>query len=156
MVLLPIAASTGAEFTSLTVMVMVSEALAAGEPLSVTRMVTRFVLGPWVSLGVHAKTPEAGLIVVPAGAPASRLKVRVCTGRSESVARARKVKRAASLTVLLPMGERTGALFTSLTVMITAWAALRAGEPLSVTRTVTLLVFGPCASVGVQVKTPVV
>ena len=35
-----IAFNTGATFTSLTVMVIVSEALAAGDPLSVTRTVT--------------------------------------------------------------------------------------------------------------------
>src|SRR2546422_10144320 len=32
--------------------------------------------------------------------------------------------------------------------------ALRLGEPLSETRTVTLLVLGPCASVGVQAMAP--
>ena len=72
-VLFPIAASTGATLTSLTVMLIVSESLSAGEPLSVTRTVTLYVPGPWLSVGVQVKTPVVALIAAPAGAPASRL-----------------------------------------------------------------------------------
>ena len=43
---LPIAASTGATLTSFTVIVIVSESLSAGEPLSVTRTVTLKLPGP--------------------------------------------------------------------------------------------------------------
>src|SRR5437763_1647122 len=49
----------------------------------------------------------------------------------------------------------TGALFTSRTTTVKLLVALRGGAPLSVTRTVIKLVLGPCASVGVQVSTPV-
>src|SRR4051794_33930277 len=38
--------------------------------------------------------------------------------------------------------------------MLVVSKARNAGTPLSVTRTVTVLVLGPCASVGVQLKTP--
>src|SRR2546425_1223433 len=40
-------------------------------------------------------------------------------------------------------------------VTVKLLVSLRAGEPLSVTRTVIVFVPGPCASVGVQVKMPV-
>src|ERR1043166_9332058 len=42
------------------------------------------------------------------------------------------------------------------TVTVKLCAALRGGEPSSVTRTVMRLVLGPCASVGLQVNTPLV
>src|SRR6266851_1484194 len=48
-----------------------------------------------------------------------------------------------------------GALFTSLTITVKLLVSLSGGLPLSVTRTVMTLVLGPCASVGVQVRTPV-
>src|SRR4029077_10924231 len=51
---------------------------------------------------------------------------------------------------------RTGALFTSFTTTVKLLVALRAGLPLSVTLTVIVFVLGPCASVGVQLSTPVV
>src|SRR4051812_31031974 len=56
--------------------------------------------------------------------------------------------------VWLEMGLRAGALFTSLTVTVKLRTSLSAGDPLSVTRTVMLLVTGPCASVGVQENKP--
>src|SRR5262245_14529795 len=94
-------------------------------------------------------------MAAPAGAPGSRLKVSVLAGTSASVAVAVKVSVLPSLTDLLPMAARIGATLTSLTVMLIVWESLRAGEPLSVTRTVTEKVAGPWVSVGVQVKTPV-
>ena len=54
-------ASCGAELTSFTTIEMVSLALAEGEPLSVTRIVTLFVLGPCASVGVHVNTPEEAI-----------------------------------------------------------------------------------------------
>src|SRR4051812_27475560 len=48
----------------------------------------------------------------------------------------------------------TGAMFTSLTVTMKEFVALKEGEPLSVTTTVIVLVLGPWASVGVQVIAP--
>src|ERR1041384_6855142 len=48
-----------------------------------------------------------------------------------------------------------GAEFTSLTMMVNRWVALKLGLPLSNTRTRILLLLGPCASVGVQLKMPV-
>src|SRR5665213_1258256 len=48
----------------------------------------------------------------------------------------------------------TGAVLTSLTTTVNDLVLLKLGEPLSVTFTVTVLVLGPCASVGVQVMLP--
>ena len=49
-----------------------------------------------------------------------------------------------------------GARFTSVTTTVKLPVSLEGGEPSSVTRTVIRFVLGPCASVGVQVKTPFV
>ena len=48
----------------------------------------------------------------------------------------------------------TGATFTSLTTTSKLFVTLNGGTPLSVTAIVTVLVPGPCASLGVQVKIP--
>src|SRR3989442_15465785 len=56
--------------------------------------------------------------------------------------------------VWLIWGGRMGAVLTSLTVTVKVLVALRGGEPLSTTRVVKVLMLGPCASVGVQVMTP--
>src|SRR4030095_5825379 len=60
-----------------------------------------------------------------------------------------------SLIVRLPGAVRVGALFTSLTTTVKLLVALNAGVPVSVTLTVIVFVLGPCASVGVQLSTPV-
>src|SRR5260221_1531351 len=84
-----------------------SELSSGGIPLSVTRTVSRFVLG--------AGTPTVGQVNNPlvvmlaeAGAPASRLKASACAGKSESVACARKVSVWPSWTNLFPIGASTG------------------------------------------------
>ena len=56
----------------------------------------------------------------------------------------------------MEIGLRTGMLFTSLTTTVNVLESLRAGEPLSVTRTVITFVPRPCASVGVQLNSPLV
>src|SRR4051794_2296668 len=56
----------------------------------------------------------------------------------------------------LAVGLSVGAWLTSLTVTVKDRAADSAGVPLSVTRTVIGYEPGPCASVGVQEKAPVV
>ena len=152
-VLLPMAPRAGATFTSLTTTLMVSKSLSAGVPLSVTRMVTVFVNGPCVSPGVQEKTPP-DVMLAPLGAPASSVKVNVCAGVFASVAVAAKVRSEPSLTDLLPMAARTGAMLGSVTMIWIVSESFSAGAPLSVTRIVTLFVPGPCAGVGVQVKTP--
>jgi len=59
-----------------------------------------------------------------------------------------------SSTVLLPIGARIGASFTSLTVIVTSSVSFSGGMPLSVTVKVTT--YWPCwDSVGVQANTPV-
>src|SRR5438067_1231799 len=82
---LGIAASVGAELTSVTRIVIVRLSLWGGAPLSVTRTVTRLIEGPCASAGVQVNTPVFGSIIAPAGAPGSRLKLRVSFGRSGSV-----------------------------------------------------------------------
>ena len=75
---------------------------------------------------------------------------------SESVAALVTVRVVSSLIVWLAgVWVNDGALFTSLTMTVKVLVALRFGEPLSVTMMVKVLVLGPCASVGVQVMTPV-
>src|SRR5260370_29136420 len=74
---------------------------------------------------------------------------------SGSVAVAVTLRGVSSFIVLLVGGVNVGALFTSLTMMVKLLVSLSGGMPLSVTRTVMTFVLGPCASVGVQVKTPV-
>jgi hypothetical protein len=76
-VLAPGFVTTGATFTSFTVIVMVSESIAGGAPLSVTRTVVGNDPGPCASVGVHVKAPDAPLIEAPAGAPVSSEKVNV-------------------------------------------------------------------------------
>src|SRR4026209_881728 len=97
---------------------MVSLALAAGEPLSVTRTTIEFVLGPCASVGVHVKTPDPGLMTAPVGAPGSSEYVKVCAGTSASDALAVNVRSDPSTIVLLPMGASTGVLLVSVTVIV--------------------------------------
>src|ERR1051326_1956241 len=82
-----IAARTGALFTSVTTTVKLLVSLLGGEPLSVTRTVIVFVLGPCASSGVQLIAPLAGLMVSPLGGE-TRLNVSVLVGRSGSVAEA--------------------------------------------------------------------
>src|SRR5205823_5317896 len=124
-----------------------------GVPLSVTLTVRLFVPGPCASVGVHENTPLAGSMVAPGGGP-TRLKVSVLAGRSGSLAVAVTVMSVSSLLVRLLIGFSTGGEFTSLTTTVNVLASLSGGVPLSVTRTVSMLVEGPCASVGVQVNAP--
>src|SRR5438552_1689732 len=108
-VLFPGFVTTGAEFTSFTVTVIVSKELSAGLPLSVTRTVIGVLAGPCASVGVQLKAPDDAPIVAPAGAPASSEKVSVFAGTSESVAVAVKAIVASSFIVLLPIAAMVGA-----------------------------------------------
>src|SRR5713101_4843348 len=118
-------------------------------------MLTTFVLGDCALLGDQVNTPVDGSRLTPAGAPAPRLKVRICGGRSGSLTTLVKVSNCPAATVLLAMGESTGGELTSLTTMLKRCVALKLGLPLSNTRTRMLLLLGPWASLGVQLKMPV-
>src|SRR5213592_4280009 len=144
--------STGGVFTSVTITWKLLVALKLGEPLSKTRTVTVFVLGPCASLGVHVIAPAEDT-VRPVG-PDTKAKLSVLAGRSESVAVALTLSAVCSPMVWVPGTVRTGAVFTSVTMTWKLLVALRLGVPLSKTRTVTVLVLGPCASVGVQAMAP--
>src|SRR6266568_3768813 len=148
-------ASTGAVFTSLTKTVKLLVWLRAGSPSSVTLIVIVFVLGPWASVGVQVSTPVVESTSTPAG-PLTKAKVSVLAGTSVSVAVFVITSVLSSLMVWSAGTVRTGALFTSLTTTVKLLVALRAGLPLSVTLTVIVFVLGPCASVGVQLSTPLV
>src|SRR5258706_7465484 len=113
----------------------------------------KLLLGPCASVGVHVNTPVAGLIAALVGALA-RLKLSGFVGRSESEAETVKVSNVPSTTVWVSMAANSGAAFTSLTIARNVCVALKLGVPLSVTITLIELVPGPCASLGVQVKTP--
>src|SRR5439155_715131 len=131
-----------------------SVSLDCGVPLSVTRTVIRFVLGPWASVGVQLSTPLLGSRFTPAGAD-TRLKVNVLAGRSASLAVFVTMSVLSSVTVWSVGTFSTGALFASVTTTVKLLVSLEGGAPLSVTFTVIRFVLGPWASVGVQVSTPV-
>src|SRR5204863_93780 len=95
----------------------------------------------------------AGLIVIPVGA-LTKEKVSVFAGRSASVALAVTLRVVCSSIVRSAGTLNTGARFTSRTVTVNLFVALKAGTPLSVTLTLTTFVLGPCASFGVQLTTP--
>src|SRR5881396_1786772 len=133
---------TGTPFTSLTTTVKLLVALSAGVPLSVTLTVIVFVLGPWVSVGVHVSTPVVGLTLTPDG-PLTNAKVSVLAGRSPSLAVFVTTSALNSLIVWSGGTVRTGALFTSLTTTVKLLVWLRAGVPLSVTLIVIVFVLGP-------------
>src|SRR5438034_689325 len=63
----PIAASTGATFTSATVTVISRESDKAGVPLSVTTTVEQYLPVPCASVGVHEKAPDELSIDAPVG-----------------------------------------------------------------------------------------
>src|SRR6185503_17850096 len=114
-----------------------SESLRLPVPLSVTMTVIGYVPGPCASVGVQVNAPPA-VIAAPAGAPAPSENVSVCAGTSASVAVAVKLNSASSLTVLFPIGARTGAVLPGgETVIVIASVSFSGGAPLSVTMTVT-------------------
>src|SRR6266542_3264814 len=110
--------------------------LSLGTPLSVTRIVTMFVLGTCSMLGVHVNTPLIGLIFAPAGEPESKLKLSRLDGRSGSLAEFVMVSCNSTHATRLLIGASTGVLFTSLTTTVKLLVWLRAGSPSSVTLTV--------------------
>ena len=132
--LFPIAASTGGWLApALTVIVIPSESPSGGTPSSVTVTVSGNVP---VAAGVQLKMPVEALIVAPAGAPV-RPNDFPFPGRSASVAVAVKVSGLFTVTVLSPIAAKTGAWFTSFTVIENPAELLAEGLPLSVAVTVT-------------------
>ena len=95
------------------------------------------------------------LIVIPFGGLRSRYEI-LLAGISLSVAVLITVSVVRAEMVRSVCAGRIGALFTSLTVTVKLLVALKGGVPLSVTTVLTVLVLGPCASVGVHVITPAV
>src|SRR5439155_820978 len=112
--------------------------------LSVTFTVIRLVLGPWASVGVQVRIPLLGSRFTPLGAE-TKLKVNVLAGRSASLAVFVTVSVLSSGTVRSVGTVSTGALFASVTTIVTLLVSLDCGTPLSVTFTVIRLVLGLCA-----------
>src|SRR2546425_4757967 len=81
--------------------------------------------------------------------------LRLLVGMSESEATIWLVNGLPSSMTSVPGFARVGALFTSVTKIVTVCVVVGLGEPSSLTRTRKLFVLGPCASLGVQLKTPV-
>ena len=100
-------------------------------------------------------TPVVGLIIAPAGAPGSKLKVRILVGMSGSVAEFVTLNSIPGKAAWSAIDANTGGLFTSSTTTVKRTKSLSGGAPSSVTLTRITFVLGPCASDGVQVKTPV-
>src|ERR1044072_3969664 len=129
-------ASTGAEFTSFTWMLIDLVSLSAGLPLSVTLTVNVYSPGPCASAGVQGKTPVLKSMLAPVGGVTSE-NARVCAGRSASVAVGVDVEAVCSgIVAVAGTTASTGAEFTSSTWMLIDFVSLSAGLPLSVTLTV--------------------
>src|SRR6266545_2502381 len=107
----------GTLFASVTTTVKLLVSLDGGAPLSVTRIVIKFVLGPWASVGVQVSTPLLEFRFTPAGAD-TRLKVRVFAGRSASLAVFVTVSVLTSPMVWSGGTVSTGALLASVTTTV--------------------------------------
>ena len=81
--------------------------------------------------------------------------VNLFCGTSSSVADKVIVSVSSTITDFAPIVARTGGMLTSPTVTVMVSESDIGGEPLSVALMVIWYVFGPCCSVGVQLKTPV-
>ena len=100
-------------------MVKVSESTRFPVPESVTVMVTEGVVSPSFSRVVQVNRPVFASMLIPAAMEvASKLKVSVSTGISESLAVAVNVKVSSSLTVWFPIGSKIGASLTGFTSII--------------------------------------
>src|SRR6185295_11462537 len=138
--------STGATFTSLTVIVMLFVSVSVPS-LTITSNV--YEPGPWASVGVHVNAPLLELMLAPDGSPL-RLKVSVCADKSWSVAVAVKPYGCSSSIVTADgTPESTGATLTSETVIAIVFVSVSVP---SLTITSNVYVPGPWASVGVQVN----
>src|ERR1051326_8200146 len=114
MVCVPGRVREGAVFDSVTITRKLFVVLILGEPLSNTRTVTAFVLGPSASVGVQAIAP-LDETVKPEG-PDTRAKIRELAGKSASVAVALTASAVSSAMVCVPGKVREGAVFTSVTI----------------------------------------
>jgi len=121
-------------------------------------MVTGYTWFAWNSVGVHANAPVEALIVAPvaAGVPSVNDHVIVFAGTSVSTAVTVNVNVEPASAVRLPGLVTSGAELTSFTVTVIASESVAWHAALSVTRTVIGYIPGPCASVGLQLKAPVV
>src|SRR6266478_997652 len=130
--------------------------LNCGAPLSATSTVIGLMVFTNELSGVQVNMPVAGSMAAPEGALVPRLKVRVLVGRSPSLAELVRTSVLPAWIVRSATWASTGALLTSLTKILNDLELLMGGEPLSVTLIVQSYKPGPCASVGIQLKTPLV
>src|SRR6266849_6025203 len=95
------------------------------------------LLAAWARVGVHVSRPVAGLRERPVGAPGASCQVRVCRGRSGSVALSGSESLVCSSTLIVAGGGvMAGRVLTRVTTTLNDCVALRLGEPLSVTTSV--------------------
>src|SRR5436190_2864899 len=124
-----------------------------GVPLSVTAVVSRFVVAPGASGGVQVMMPFASM-PAPAGGFSS-VYASELAGMSESEAVFVTTNDLSAVTVRSGCAGSVGALFSSVTTTLNEFVALNGGMPLSVTRVVKTFVPGPWLSLGVQVTMPI-
>jgi hypothetical protein len=123
-----------------------NEVLTELEP-SVTDTVTGYWAKACSTVGVQETTPSDESTVMPLG-PSTKANVSFCTGKSASLATRRMTVGFIGSMVRLSTDANSGAWLTSNTTIEKAFVPLSTGIPLSVTRTTTVLVLGPWASVG--------
>src|SRR3954470_15462366 len=151
------ASRTGGRLTSLTTMEIFRVSVAFGAPLSCTITCTWFVLGPCASEGVQESSPVTGSMDIPEGASGPSSHLSVCAGISGSVAVKERLRGTPSFTLTWAAPETiTGGEFTSDTVTVKVWVALKLGEPLSVATTLKVAMEPPSDSPVCQVIRPVV
>src|SRR5438093_2400305 len=114
-----------------------------GEPSSVTSTVTAYIRSACPAVGFHVNTPVDGSMVAPMGALGPRVKVSLLGGSSGSEALFVIVSNDPGRIICGGTGAMSGALFTSLTIMLKLLMSLKAGTALSVTCTVIRFVLGP-------------
>ena len=123
-----------------------NEVLTERRP-SLTETVTGYWAKACSTVGVQEATPSVGFTVIPFG-PSTKAKVRFCAGRSASLADRRITVGFIGSMVRLSTDANSGAWLTSKATTVKEVVVLSTGTPLSVTRTTTVLVLGPWASVG--------
>ena len=146
-------AKTGATLISRAAMRISLVEASGGIPPSTTRTRTRVVAGASRSVGVQLRRPP-GVRVSPAGA-FRRLKTIGPCGRSTSATLNCRFRVDPSSTDWFDTAANTGTPLLISPTTTTNWLVeLSGGVPLSVTRTRTVPVEGPWASVGVHASCP--
>src|SRR5436190_1143187 len=111
-------------------------------------------MGPCASVGIQLSTPVLASSSTPVGAE-TRPKVSVLARSLHDALPIFTTRASSSLIVWSAGTVSTGALFTSFTTTVKLLVALKIGRASCRDCILIRLVLGPCASVGVQLSTPV-